>query len=222
VDIEKELKVLVEKDVKNPEVFNKILELCYTYLMRRKIVATSDDALDVATIMAEDLYMRVYKGKTHINSWIGYISKSYHSGIRQWRENFSTEIIETNDNYELGNAIMQMCYSMPTSEDYKIIADFSFLEQIPETVDSVMKDSKYYEYTKSYLNTKLTLLISLNKGKFLKYNLDSSESNYARLLFAVVKNKICENIRINNSSDTMGNLSFLQLFALSDNDSLED
>ena len=218
ITIENNIKQMIIDDINNPELYNEIYKLSYYYLMRRKLLSTAEYASEVAHIMAEDLYMKILSGDT-IHSWLGYISKYYHGAIRTWRKMCASEVIEAEDNVDLQNAIINMSISNGNyNEHYDKILDNIYIESITSIVDFILQNSRYMEYTDEYLSAKLTILISLIRGRFIKYNLSSAEVNYTRLLYNKVKYTILNNVVNNSHGNEHSNLTLLQLYTISNNE----
>ena len=68
IDIESEIKELIEIDIEKPIVYQKIYDLVYFYLKRRHLLCTEQDFEDVAHIGATDMYLKVFNGG-EIHSW---------------------------------------------------------------------------------------------------------------------------------------------------------
>lgn len=216
IDIENQIKSLVEEDVTNPEIYNKIKDLA-EYFLRWKHLVSGNEVEDVAYIIAEELYLKVYNGGT-ISSWIGYINRFYYAAIRVHRKMNGSEIIDTEDDVELANGIVAMSTSGSdySSEGYKRILDNMYFESLPDVVDEVMRRSKYQEFTKEYMNSRFSIILSLCSTKFISYNLDKPDEMYTRMLYTLAKDLIIENVKANSGEDeTYSNLSLLQLFTLS-------
>ena len=64
VDIENNIKKLIEEDINNPEIYNQIYDLVYFWLKRNKKMSYDQDAKEVAQLMAEDLYLKAYQRKS--------------------------------------------------------------------------------------------------------------------------------------------------------------
>jgi len=210
--MESELKRLVAEDVKNPEIYNKIFELSKSFIIRGKYVSNFTNVVDIATIIAEELYLKIYNGGK-IDYWVAYIGKTMPAYIRIWKKLYGSEIIDTEDNFEMSNAILSMSFS--NNNNYSSVTDYDFINYLPNIINNVLNEIKYYKDTKPYLNIRLSLLLSFIKGDFVSYNLSDIESSYARFVFSVVKEIIKDNLRENNVIDNdLGELSILQLYTL--------
>lgn len=222
VDIEKELKALIEKDITSPDVYNCLYKLSFQYLLHKKAISNYDDCAIVAHTMAEELYLKVYNGG-HINSWLGYMSLSYHAFIRVWRNMTQSQIIDVEGRSDLEEAIVNMCTSSATSNsyDYQVMYDRSYLESIDKLVDLVVDNSAVPSDTKKSMNMKLSIMLSVTYGRYIEYHIDDADSNYNRLLYNKVIDVISNNLKsISVSNDSDGNCQFslLQLYAMSNSD----
>jgi len=194
--VDDEIKTLIAEDVKNPEVYDKIYELAYYYLKRNRLLNKEDDYVGVATLMAEDLYIMVCNGK-EIRSWVAYIRYSYMAYIRQWKKMFCSQIIEVDNDNPLRESIYEMCgygSSSSTLKDYKMMIDNVYLESINRIIDSILVDSRYYEFTSGFLNAQLTLRYSLLAGKFVSLFQNKADEMYTRMIYNYLKDVIKENI----------------------------
>lgn len=218
IDMENELKALIEKDPKSPEVYNKIYKLSEYYLNWRKLLNNSHDVEEVATIMAEDLYMKIYRGGS-IGSWIGYIRLYCKAAIRIWRKMTSSEIIDTSNDICLAESIVLMSTSYPKSFEDDRIIDEMYFDNIPQVIDTIMENiSRYPKYTKAYMNCKLSILLSINAGRFISYNLDKESLSYTRLIYNVILNNILKEFKMNNVKRADNSLTLLQMYAIGNAD----
>lgn len=214
VDIEKKLKTTLEsKDLSDPEVYTCIYELCFGFMSRNKKMSSYTEAEEVATIMAEELYLKLMRGGSII-SWLGYISKSYQAYIRMWRWMNCSEIIDTVDNLEIREAILSMSLSINNSLEYQKVSDKSYLESIPGLIDNILSRSRYVFGTREYIDAKLSILLSLISGKYISYGQNESCKMYTSILLQFVKSEIAESIAINKENSPTQGMTILQLFTL--------
>lgn len=227
VDRERKLKELIEKDINSPEVYKAIFDLAFNFLQHKKATLTSDESEEIAYIIAEELYLKIYNGNP-IMSWLGYISRSYHAAIRVWRKMNSSQIIDVSDNSDLEEAIVRMSTSSMASNttSYQRMYDLSYFDSVPAIIKKVMDSSIYPEYTKSYMNIQLSVVVSIKNGKFCPYNLDEQDINYARMIYNKSKSIISNSVKRLACSmpDTIisGNYTDLQLFTISNAEAGED
>lgn len=216
VDIEKDIKNLIEEDINNPEVYNKIEELSYLFLMRNHLMSTGKSAADVAQLIASDLYLKICNGK-EIISWIGYINRSYHAYIREYNKINKSEVINTEGDYDLETGIINMSMSSTASNviEFNRVIDNEYFDNLPKIVDGIMKKSKYREFTGDYNNARLSIVLSLSAGKFINYGMSTAESMYVRMLYSLTKDKILHNINEGKDNRYTGGLTLMQLFTLS-------
>ena len=79
--------------------------------------------------------------------------------------------------------------------DYDTVLVKDYIDNILITVDNVMNNSFYLDYTSDYYNARLTILISILNGKFTPYGrLKESEKIYTHMLYARTAEKIIANI----------------------------
>lgn len=222
VDIEKDIKRLIEENgVEDERIYTKIFELSYFFLRRNKLMSTPKEAEDVAYTIAEELYLKIYNGG-EIYSWIGYINRSYQAFIRVINNMNRSEIIDTSSDYELREAIVSMSTSNNNNESQRRTLDKIYFESLPLVIDNVMNRSIYDKYTSNYLNSKLSILLSLQSGNFISYNQEEiKDEMYTRMLYVKVKDKIVEAVALYTREDD-DNSNLMNLFNLSILDNLEN
>jgi len=217
VDIEKQLKVLIEQDISDPEVYRTIYKLSYLYIKRKHLMSTTEAADQVAHLMAQDLYLKIYNGK-EIHSWLGYMSKCYHSYIRDYNRINKSEIIDVEGNYDLKEGIISMSTSNDNSNyDFSCIEDKDYILNLMKVVDRVLVKSKYCDNSKVYLNSKLSIILSFSKGHFIYYNLPEGEVAYTKMLYLLCKDIIKNHINELKVSSFTNSLSLIQLYTMSNN-----
>jgi len=216
IEIENNIKKLIEEDINNPKVYDEIFNLSHKFLMRKKLLSSAESAEEVAHIMAEDLYMKILSGNP-IHSWLGYINKYYHGAIRTWRRMCGSEIIDTTDDLPLQDAIISMS-TTDTTLEYEKVLDSAYIDSIVSVVDFVLNESRYNEYTHDYVFGRMSILISLCRGYFVDYNLNTDEIPYTRFLYNKIKLLILKGIKRDNCLSHNGSLTLLQLYTLSNAD----
>lgn len=214
VEIEDQIKDLIKEDINNPEIYRKIWDLVYFWLKRNKKMSYDNEAREVADIMAEDLYLKVYMGKP-VYSWLGYIAISYISYIKMWRKENTTEIIDTRESPEIAETLIEMssASNISSQKNYDLILSEVYINEISKVIDSVLEDSRVKPYTKDWLNSRITLLLSLGRGKFVPYRLSEGTSQYCRMLLVKIKDKIHKDLATTMKNYT-SNMTPLQLFTL--------
>lgn len=214
IEIEDQIKDMIKEDVKNPEIYYKIWDLAYFWLKRNKKMSYDNEAREVADLIAEDLYLKVYMGKP-VYSWIGYIAISYISYIKMWRKENTTEIIDTRESPEVAETLIEMSTSSNISSqaNYDLILSEVYLNEMSEVINSVLEESRINIDTKDWLNARITLLLSLERGEYIPYRLTEENSQYCRMLLTKIKDKIHKDLTVNFKNYT-SNLTPLQLFTL--------
>ena len=203
---------MISEDVENPEIYNKIYDLAYFWLKRNRKMSYDSDAREVAEFIAEDLYLKAYKGKP-VYSWLGYISISYISYIKAWRKSNRSEIIDIVERPDVAEKLLDMCVSKDTECNYNNIISDVYINQINNIIDNVLEKSRIEVFSSVWLNCKISLQLSLQKGSFISYRLSEGDSNYCNMLYKKLYNKIYNDLRINVKNYTT-DLSPLQLFTL--------
>ena len=219
IEIENKIKAMVAEDVTNPDIYNQIYKLVYYFFKRRHLITDYKMAEEVSHLAAEELYMKVYNGG-EIYSWIGYINRSYQAYIRLWKSLNGSEIIDVSTDEVLKESIVSMCVSDPFSGSTTEIANLDYIDNLPDVIDKIMENSKYYEFTKDYMNARLSIMISLMAGRFIPYNLSESEKMYTNMIYTMMKDKLISELNISDSS-SMSSFSLMQLYSMSNTDKEE-
>lgn len=212
--IENEIKQMISEDKTNPEIYNKIFELVYKYFLRNKIVKDYGTAKEIATTMAEDLYLRLFDpNKPQISSWLGFISLDYHTYLRWYRKETDT-VIDTKGDVDFSNSVIHMfAGSQIDNSDIEDIYSLDYMESLPKIIEDVMDSSRIPKYSKEYLNTRLTLLLSILYDRFIPFRLSVEDTNYARMLYRMLCDKLMVELHPTVSSDS---LNLLQFYLLDD------
>lgn len=218
VDIEKEIKHLIETDPNNEDIFNRIYDLAYLYFKRTKYVNSDEESKGVALICAEDIYMKYLRG-TPIYSYIGYINKAKILYVKTYRKMTESEIFDTRDDYRLREAIEEIAYS--SADAYKKYMEIDFedsLNSIPYYVDKILKESCRYRVDSSeYLNIKISICMTLAVGEITTLFLPNNLDGYFKLMLKHVKDRLLEEIYQDNVDyveSLINNISLLQDYTL--------
>lgn len=212
IDIENNIKKLISENINNPEIYNQIYDLAYFWLKRNRKVSYDQDAREVAQLIAEDLYLKAYNGKP-VYSWLGYISISYLAYIRTWRKDNRSEIIDVIERPDVAEKVLEMCISKDSSNSYNMVLSDVYIDQINNVIEGILDESRIEVFTSRWLNYKVSLQLSLQRGKFISYRLSEGDSNYCSMLYKKLYNKIYEDLTINMKNYT-SNMTPLQLFTL--------
>lgn len=190
IDIENQIKKMISEDINNPDIYTAIFDLVYKWFLRNKIMPDYDRAREVATLMAEDLWFRLFDDtQAPISSWIGYISKSYRKYLNQWLKENNGLIDVKTDDFEV--ALVSMYASSTLYDDtFSKIYSADCLRAMPKLVDQVLEDSIFYPDTKEWLNAKTTLLLSVLKERFISYNQTEEDAMYTRILYRIFLDKL--------------------------------
>lgn len=218
VDMENQLKRTIEdKGVKDPIVFDKIYELCYEYMRRGHKMNTIAETEDTAMILAETLYMKVYKGDM-IHSWLGYINISVIAAIRKYRKMTSSEIWETNNDSGLEESIINMCSSgsMSVNESsYSHIFNQDCISKIYLFVEEILDNCcRYYRDTSEWNNIYLFILISLLNGYPVYVFINDDEIQYARMMLSIVRDKLLQDFKISCDDTKLSGKDLVGLFTM--------
>lgn len=196
-EIESELKEEIAKDRTSEKVYLLIYELVYRYLMRSKKVHGVVDMEGIATIAAEDLYMKIYNGG-EINYWIGYIAKTIICSIKTYRSMVDSQIIDATNDSDLRDGVIRMSTSRSEeiiekrSIDYERILDSMFCESVPKTIDSILKQiCRYNEYSEEFLKIRTAIVVNIiTNGCVDDFMIDKDFYPYYHFVFSVLKDKL--------------------------------
>lgn len=217
--IENHVKEMIAEDVNNPEIFFEIKRLALVYLKRYKKMTWGSEAEEVATLIAEDLYLKVSKGTT-IYMWIGYIARSCMGYIREFRRMTETEFIDTTGNPVLEEAVVTMSiggsYDISSGRVLQQLENSESLSIIPNTIVRVMNRSRYREYTSAYCNSHISILLSILNERKTEHNLSESESAYFSYLLADATDSVREVLMdMYNDNKLFSGGSLMAMFSLS-------
>lgn len=218
-EIEAELKEEIAKDRTSEKVYYLIYELVYRYLMRSKKVHGVSDMEGIATVAAEDLYMKIYNGG-EVNYWIGYIAKTIICSIKTYRSMVDTQIIDATNDSDLRDGIIRM--STSNSEgiiekrnfEYDRILDSMFCESIPETIDSILrKICRYNEYSREFFEIRTAIVVSIITDREIDdFMIDEEFYPYYRFVSSVLKDKLkVEMDKDFENNSLMGNMTQIQI-----------
>lgn len=214
--MENHLKELIEKDIHSNDVYYQIYELAFEYLRRNKLMNNESEYDGVATLVAEDLYMKILKGGT-ITSWIGYIAMSKMGFIRQYRKMTSSEIWDVSDNVSLRDSIISMCSSGSYELAVSLYNDSNTMlsmPDIPNQIESIMESHcRYNRYSSVWMNLYVSALLTIMKGSVVEYRLKEGEAMYLRVMLARIEEKLGRDVIENVSADWEG-MSLFQMYLL--------
>lgn len=202
VDIEKDLKKLIENNANDTAVYNKIYELVYNFLLYKKALNTDLEYEEVAEIATEDLFLKIHNGNT-ITSWLGYINVSHFGYIRIYKKKFASEIIETEDSPEMADGITLMSASslLHNPIDFAKTENLAYIEDsLEKTIDAILNKSVFMKYTSEYYIAKASIILSILLNKFVVVGKDKSNQNYIHILYILVKDKIIQTIGVGNNN----------------------
>lgn len=195
VDIEIELKQLIENNASDMDVYNKIYDLVYRFLKYKKALNNEFEYEETASIGAEDLFLKIYNGMP-IVSWIGYINLSHFAYIREFKKKYYSEVIPTEGNPKLaeGITLMSAASLLQNPFDFLKTENLEYIENgIEHTINKILDNSVFLNYTKEYYNAKVSIILSILLGKFVVFG-DKKDKNYIHILYILTKDKIMKNI----------------------------
>lgn len=218
LDVEAEIHSRIEKDRNDPEIYNLIQKLAYGMLSRCKYMDKYEDLIEVSHLVAEDLYMKIYKG-IDIHWIIGYISKAKMGYVRQFRKLTDPQVIDTDGNLQLEDNIITMSCagSRNTHRAYNEVDLLESFDSMPTVIDKIIANSsRYNEFSSSYNNIYISVLLSfINDNWESPIFLDESEEYYFILIYNKVRNDLIESFTKDNDL-IMESESLMQAFLLNE------
>lgn len=213
-DLEKKLKEAIEEDINNPDVYNMIFELSKYFLKQNRVLSCTVDLEEVAHLMAEELYMKILRGG-EIRAWLGYMNFAYKQAVGTWQKMFGREFIDASNDFDLENAIVSMSVAGGYElTPFQYLYDNSYIEGLIIQIDDLMEASRCVEGTVEYMNTRLSLILSMSHGMFVSYHLDAAQMQYANALLNVLQIMIRDDLKEVGEEKMMTHLSLLQLISL--------
>lgn len=184
-DYEVEIKNRISQNREDPEIYNLLQELSYRFLLRKKVCKSLKDAEDISYVIAGDTFMKIRDGETY-SYILGYLERIYKGYIRDHYQN-STDVISL-DSSDRAHDIFGWSTAM---YDFNKLDNKIYLERFDSIIDEVMEDScKYKIGSTSYLNLKLSLVLSLIRDQVSPFHLSSEETFYLRLIIPNVYARI--------------------------------
>lgn len=219
IEIENELKEMLKAvNVSDSDIFNKIYQLGYEYIKRYGHVYDEKDRIEIATMLTEDLYLKLYKGGS-IKSWIGYMSFAVKASIRQYRKMTSTEIFDVSENPAMIDGILSACTDTTDacSSQYSKIYAIDLINELPHYIKRTLENCcRYKMYTSEWNSIYLCILVSLANNKTVITHIeDEGLKNYVKLMCSLILDKISQKLRTSLDLESKKcSSNALQLFTL--------
>ena len=206
IDIEEELKQLIDSNPSDTDLYNKLYEFVYRFLKYKKVMNNEFEYEEVASIGAEDLFLKISNGGK-VSSWLGYINISHLGYVRKKKKKYFSEVIETEGNPKLaeGITLMSAASLLQNPFDFLKTENLEYIENnIETTINWVLDDSMFLRYTEEYYNAKLSIILSILLGKFVLFG-DKKNKNYVHILYVLAKDAIINTIGFgsNNLSESL-------------------
>lgn len=215
IEIEDNIKKLVEEDINNPEIYNEIQKLAYLYLKRYKKMNKDIEAVEVSHLVAAELYYKIVSGG-QIFSWIGYMSKTMIWFIRKYRSMTDTQIIDATDDTQLHEAILSMSVRSENDSKYDEIVDYIAVDDIPNIVNRILERTCRYDSDSSeYMNIYMSIMTSLILDRFVTLFVDEDIQPYCRLMYSIIKDKLTSEVEQLFKTESYGsNFTLIQMLAM--------
>lgn len=192
--IEERLTELVEKDIKNPEIYGLLKQLAAIYIYQNKFVYGYSDIDSVCHDVAADTYMRVLKGRTSITKWMYYVGKSIQLSYVRNQRKIEHEIIETTyKDSKIPTVSQDAVIAMSAGSAYSIGNEFNrvtkitFLRNIDNMIREVMSHNKFKQGTKEWLSLYTSVCLSLYHDRIIYFRMANAMKPFVRLVILQFK-----------------------------------
>lgn len=177
----------VSNDPTDPDIYCQLQEMAFMFLRRKKVGDCRKDVEDISYLIAGDMFLSISQG-IKINYYLGYLEKVYKDYLRDFYTHSKDELpidpsIDVNHEL-LGN---------PSTYDYVEARNKIYLEDIGKVIDQVMENCKYSSLTLSFINLKVSLILTILNDKPTAFHLSPEEEFYLGLLVT----KFYEEVKVN-------------------------
>lgn len=160
------------------------LEFAKLYVKRVKFFKNSEEENTFTTVLAEDLYMRIFKCKP-IHNMIGYTRLSLPETICNWINlyNPGSDTARKMKDAMYQPGALSRCTS---SESYLTLDRLGVIELLKNLFDDVHKCIRYstqWSDRLAKLNAHTSFVMSIRNGHFVSYHLNSKDEALCRLLY---------------------------------------
>ena len=183
---EQEILELASKDVTNELIYTELVDLITEFLTSKKAGNNLRDREEIASTMAGDIYMRMYKGEkfTYLLSFINKVHKHYVFNMyEQYRK-----LNITPSEYEEAMTVMDMSgFSEPGFRAVESV----YLENIGTVIEQILKESCKYRLD-SYIadNIRISMALSILRGRLVVFHLTEEQSEQLPLLITAFIAKV--------------------------------
>lgn len=181
---EKYIKDLVKLDRRNPEIYEKLQEMIYMFLRRKRIGRNPKEVQDISYTMAGDLYLRILEGEDIFN-YLGLLDKEHRSYFEEYS---SSRIFFEPYDVSLDPKLFN---GEPPTYDFIKVDNKIYLEEIHKVINQVIEKScKYKPWTPEYNNLKVSLALTLLRGEETYYHLSEECKHYLKFLVVSFYNEV--------------------------------
>ena len=178
VEYEVLIKKQVAEDLNNPEIYNNLQRMILMFLQRKKVCHCLKDYEDMSYLLAGDVYMKILGGEK-IGYFLGYLEKVYRKYAQQYYKDHSSEFIYYDDSDDFADTV----FNQFSHYDYDCVNNKIYLEKIWKVIDQVMASScKYDRMSRAYLNLRLSLVLSLLRGRETCFHLEPDQKFYLKFI----------------------------------------
>lgn len=185
-EYEQLIKKQITQDRNNPEIYNNLQKMIYMFLRRKQVGKSPEEVEEVSYTFAGDIYMKILSGD-EIEYYLGYLERKHKEYFREYYR-----MSRFNEPYD------------PTYDDSKVqeVQDYRdyenralnkvYLQNVDRIIDKLLRNSKYKYNSKSYINLKLSLALSLLNDRIVVFHLSKEEEEYLKFLTILFYNEIKE------------------------------
>ena len=180
------IKQQISQDKNNPEIYNNLQKMIYMFLRRKQVGQSPREAEDVSYTFAGDLYMKILSGD-EIEYYLGYLERKHKEYFKEYyrMSRFNEPYDPSYDDSKLQEVQDYRNYENRTLNKV-------YLQDVNLIIDKILEKSKYRHNSKSYVNLKLSLALSLLNDRVVAFHLSKEEEEYLKFLTILFYNEIKE------------------------------
>lgn len=204
-EIEARLTELVETDIHNGEIYELLKQLAFIWVFQNKYTYGYSDAESVCHDVASDTYMRVLSGRTVITKWMYYIGRSLKLSYVANQRKLEHEVVCTDGNPQLREAIIDMCAgsSKSINNTFNAVQKISFLENIDSLIRKAVNTTKFKQFSKEWWVIYTSVCISLQSDKIVYFRVDDRLKPYVQYVYNKFKDMFSKSEFMEPEFDTV-------------------
>lgn len=194
---EQRLRELQETQPDSPDLFLLLLDFCNDYVRVSKLNLPEHELEDICTDFAENIYFRIQSKGPLVKSNHPFVNYLHTLRKSVLYERYHTETYWSIAPYswEQQQFMSNFCDPLSTVHTLALIETMTTIQSIPNMVENILNNSKYYDKSKEYLNAETSLLLSLLTKEYTPYNQTDVEVMYGRMLYQRLYTVLSETIK---------------------------